>query len=392
MNILHVHWYYPPQVGGVETLLQLWVEKLQARGHRVTLLAASLSQEDMIHEENEAKIVRWACFDPKRRDKRYLVQFRESLRRFLLANNFDIIHLHNLFSPLTPWRTICLFEMGARLNIPMLMHAHCRNDTEMGKLLISLGWDDVLFISEWLKREFLGYGLPLQRTDIIYNGVRTDYFQKEKANREKAREEMGVSGDLPVILWPARIVNPDGKPTARKKLDTLLRASALVKRKNLRFKLLILAPSYGDKNMRDRCLEEFGELMEAENLRKNIILLPPRLSYTLMRDVYAGSDIMCQPSVNEPFGLVFIEAMAMEKVAVGARSGALPEIIDHGEDGFLIEPDNHEELAELLIQLIQMDKKDREAIGKRAREKAKSKFSLEKMIDDTERIYNKFVD
>ena len=38
-------------------------------------------------------------------------------------------------------------------------------------------------------------------------------------------------------------------------------------------------------------------------------------------------DIYCQPSKAEPFGLVFIETMAMEKITIGADNGAIPEII-----------------------------------------------------------------
>jgi glycosyltransferase involved in cell wall biosynthesis len=103
------------------------------------------------------------------------------------------------------------------------------NDTAMGKLLISLSWDDVIFVSKWHRKETLDFDLPFNKTDILYNGVRADYFQKEKGNREKALKQIQSVPEEKILLWPSRIVNPDGRPTARKKLDTLLKAGARIK-------------------------------------------------------------------------------------------------------------------------------------------------------------------
>jgi glycosyltransferase involved in cell wall biosynthesis len=100
---------------------------------------------------------------------------------------------------------------------------------------------------------------------------------------------------------------------------------------------------------------------------------------------------MCLPSVNEVFGLVFIEAMAMEKIVVGAKSGALPEIVDDGENGYLIEPDDDRQLAELILDIFELDEKEKSAIGERARAKVVENFSTERMIDETIRIYREFV-
>ncbi len=387
MKVLFVHWYYPPQAGGVETLLQLWGEQLTRRGHEVTILAASLSERDEVQQEKDPRTVRMASFDPAKIESHILSQFRDSIRNYFKENQFDIIHLHNMFAPLTP-----IFEEGIRHKIPMLMHSHCINDSEMGKLLISLSWDDVIFISKWHRKETLNFNLPLKKTDILYNGVRVDYFQKEKGNREKARQEIQANPEEKIILWPSRIVNPDGKPTTRKKLDTLLKAGARIKEKTDKFKIVLLAPAYGDKTVQKQCLGAFDNLMRVNDLYQNIVLLDTRPSYLFMRDTYAACDIMCLPSVNEPFGLVFIEAMAMEKIVVGARSGALPEIVDEGENGFLIEPDNDRQLAELILNIFELDEKEKSAIGKRARNKVLENFSIEKMIDETIKIYKEFAE
>jgi glycosyltransferase involved in cell wall biosynthesis len=390
MKILLAHWYYPPQVGGVETLLELWAEQLTQRGHDVTVLAASLSREDEIQKEKDPRLVRLASFDPAKSQGTVLAEFRKGLKGFFRENRFDIIHLHNMFAPLTPLRTTLLFEEGIRHHIPMLMHSHCLNDSEMGKLLISLSWDDIIFVSEWHREETLHFNLSFLKTDIIHNGVRVDYFQKEKGNRENTRRKIQASPDDKILLWPSRIVNPDGKPTKRKKLDTLLKAAARVKEKTDRFKIMLMASAYGDEALQKQHLSAFDELMKVHDLYKNIVILDTTHSYSFIRDTYAACDIMCLPSINEVFGLVFIEAMAMEKIVIGAKSGALPEIVDEGENGYLIEPENDQQLAELILNIFELNEKEKSEIGERARAKVVENFSSEKMVDKTLNIYQEF--
>jgi glycosyltransferase involved in cell wall biosynthesis len=99
---------------------------------------------------------------------------------------------------------------------------------------------------------------------------------------------------------------------------------------------------------------------------------------------------MCLPSVDEVFAIVFIEAMAMEKIVVGTRSGALPEIIDDGQNGYLIEPD-HDRQLELLLNIFELDEKEGTGMGKRARAKVVENFSVETMMDENVTIYKEFV-
>jgi len=84
----------------------------------------------------------------------------------------------------------------------------------------------------------------------------------------------------------------------------------------------------------------------------------------------------------EPFGLVAIESMATGTPVIARRAGALPEIIEHGRDGFLID-DLHE--AELAVE--RAATLDRGHIRQRALER----FSAERMIEDYEAVYGALV-
>jgi len=63
---------------------------------------------------------------------------------------------------------------------------------------------------------------------------------------------------------------------------------------------------------------------------------------------YRRADIFCLPSVQEGFGIVFLEAMAAGKPIVAARSAAVPEVVSHGR---LVEPGNAEALADAIEKL-----------------------------------------
>jgi glycosyltransferase involved in cell wall biosynthesis len=63
---------------------------------------------------------------------------------------------------------------------------------------------------------------------------------------------------------------------------------------------------------------------------------------------YNRADLCCLPSVQEGFGIVFLEAMAAGKAIVAARAAAVPEVV---RNGILVEPDNPEPLAEGILRL-----------------------------------------
>jgi glycosyltransferase involved in cell wall biosynthesis len=85
----------------------------------------------------------------------------------------------------------------------------------------------------------------------------------------------------------------------------------------------------------------------------------------------------------EPFGLVAIESLATGTPVIARRAGALPEIVEHGVDGFLVDDLTEATLAVRLVEGL-----DRRAI----RERALARFSVARMVDAYERVYRDLVD
>jgi glycosyltransferase involved in cell wall biosynthesis len=125
----------------------------------------------------------------------------------------------------------------------------------------------------------------------------------------------------------------------RKRLEVLLRSAALLRDRIPRLALRIVGngPEYA------RLRQISAELRLASTVR-----WLGNVNRETLAAEYGRSDVFCLPSVQEGFGIVFLEAMAAGKPIVAARAAAVPEVV---RDGILVEPENPEALAEALLTL-----------------------------------------
>jgi len=99
------------------------------------------------------------------------------------------------------------------------------------------------------------------------------------------------------------------------------------------------------------------------------------------------ADVLLLPSTVESFGLVALEAMACAVPVVGYHGGGLPEVVRHGVDGYLAPLGNLESMIEMACDILQ-NKKLAKEMGSRARQRAVSLFSTEKITGQYEALYN----
>lgn len=102
--------------------------------------------------------------------------------------------------------------------------------------------------------------------------------------------------------------------------------------------------------------------------------------------IISAADLLLLPSEKESFGLVALEAMACGVPTVGSRTGGIPELVLHGETGFLAPVGDTEAMAEYALRLLTDDAlyaRFREACLKRAR----NDFNSERIADQYEQIY-----
>jgi glycosyltransferase involved in cell wall biosynthesis len=100
----------------------------------------------------------------------------------------------------------------------------------------------------------------------------------------------------------------------------------------------------------------------------------------------AAADILPMPSFQEPFGLVYAEAMAMKKPVVAFDNGGTPEVVEHDKSGLLSPQDDVPALAANLRRLV-YDPELRTRMGEYGRQQVETRFVPRRLAEDVARVY-----
>ena len=144
-------------------------------------------------------------------------------------------------------------------------------------------------------------------------------------------------GESPIILSVARQYR-------RKDTATLIRAMPC---------LMATIPDIGIRIVGDG--PELGRtrrLAEQLGVLDRVSFLGSLNSVGILRDEYARASVFCLPSLQEGFGIVFLEAMSHGLPVVAVDSGAVPEVAPHGETSLLVPPRDPDALAHALVRIL----------------------------------------
>lgn len=136
----------------------------------------------------------------------------------------------------------------------------------------------------------------------------------------------------------------------RKRLHVLLAAAARLRNRVPQLEVRIVGGGPEGARLKRICREQ--QLEGVVNWREDI-------SQAELMQEYKRADVFCLPSMQEGFGIVFLEAMASGKPIVAARAAAVPEVVRHG---ILVEPESDEELA-AGIERLYLDRDLRAGLG-----------------------------
>jgi L-malate glycosyltransferase len=110
----------------------------------------------------------------------------------------------------------------------------------------------------------------------------------------------------------------------------------------------------------------------------------------VVEDVLAGADLFLLPSETESFGLAALEAMASEVPVIATDVGGLPEVVDHGKNGFLCPVGDTECMARAAITLLQ-DEDLRRSFAQAARASAVERFDQGRVVGRYRALYEQVV-
>lgn len=123
----------------------------------------------------------------------------------------------------------------------------------------------------------------------------------------------------------------------------------------------------------------------------NKVTFHGRIPHEKKIKLYQTADVFVQPSVfSEPFGMSIIEAMACQVPVVGTKVGGIPEIVEEGETGLLVEPGDSRALANAILELLSNEDLRRK-MGKIGRKRVES-FSWDNIVTNLLRLYRDMVE
>jgi glycosyltransferase involved in cell wall biosynthesis len=213
---------------------------------------------------------------------------------------------------------------------------------------------------------------PAEKFSVIRLGIDLESRVLTADRRAEFRHLFGIPEDRFVVGWIGRM-------TAIKRVPDILAAFKALRDRGVEATLCLV----GDGPDRDA----------VEQLASDLGIVRDILFVGYQRDVapyYAFFDAFLLPSANEGTPVVAIEALASERPVVATRVGGVPDVVDDGEDGFLVEVGDIPALADRLEQLAR-DPELRARMGKAGRERVVPRYRVERLVDDVDTLYRELL-
>ncbi len=224
--------------------------------------------------------------------------------------------------------------------------------------------DVVIALTERMKRDL--YKHYSRDIVVIPNGVDVNRFQT--LPRDNARQKLGIDRKARIILCVAHLRREKG-------LEYLVEAMEDISANCPQAILFVIGKDFQKGRI---------QALASEHNVQQRICFTGVVPYDEVPYYMAAADIFVLPSVAEGFPNVLLEAMATGLPIVATNVGGVPEIINHGENGLLVKPEDSHQLVEVIASLLQNDDMKR-AFSLNNIERAKD-YSWAAVIDSLERV------
>lgn len=295
-----------------------------------------------------------------------LVWFSLVIARICWKKKINIIHANTIKS--------AKYGLLASLFLKSKLIWHVRDNVTQNLITRSLQKrsEKIICISEHVYHNVLA---PKGCKQIIYGGIDIKHWSPHECRDNLIKKAFNLSQNIKIIANISQLTH------WKNHLDYVRSASEIIhKTKDVHFLII------GD----DLTGRELNYRKEIENLIAKLNLKP---FFTFIgfheniKQTVAQIDVLVHTAINEPFGRILIEAMAMEKPIVAYKCGGPKEIIINNETGYLVEPQDYHALADKSAQLI-ADKELRDSFGKAGRKRVVEKFNIERYVREMEEAFD----
>lgn len=371
MTILN---FYPVVGGGEQQCLRL-CKALRAGGIDARVLTYQLRPEWPIQDKVDGVPVTRLKL-PKLRlpGLSYLCMLFHLLQH---RGEYDIIHNHGIHlhtaasvaaGKLSNKPVVTLFyNTGERADLRLVRQQLPRPFSKMVERAV-FSADAVAAICEAIRDELLHEGLPAGRIVSIPNGVdRDSYTPANKDLQRVRRRKLGLPEDATVILRVGTLMPKKG-------VGVLLEAWQQVSQRCAQA-LLVSVGGYPE------------EVQQLARLWDNRVQFIPNTDDVLL--YLQAADVFVLPSFTEGLSNALLEAQACGLASVVTRVGGNPEVVNHGENGLIVEAGDVDSLATALTTLVD-NPALRTQMGQRARAKSK-RYAMPWVVQQYVTLYQQLV-
>ena len=408
MRIGFFVWEYPPQlVGGLGTYAEYITQEFVEIGHDVsvfTLNKGDLKTRDVfkgveIHRPliaDASNVFPFFVTDDLKKWGTNIKLFNDIFIYNILSATkfineltkkekytFDIVCVHDWLS------SIAGLVIKNETKTPVVFHAH---STEWGRAggagsevvshlenAMAQSSNKIITVSYAMQQDLVRHGWPASKISVVWNGVDPEKYNPCRYDEDEVRmirERYNIPSDWNMLLFVGRL-------TWVKSVRNLLVAMPSVLREYPNTKLVILGKGEEQKDIE----ETAGRLGIKENIVYRFDFVP---EYERILH-YAAADVCVFPSVYEPFGIVSLEAMSMEKpVVVGARGivGFREQVVNSGteQNGIHINGEDSSDIAWGIGEVLRNPEKARNW-GENGRKRVLEFFTWRKAAEETLKIY-----
>jgi glycosyltransferase involved in cell wall biosynthesis len=414
MHFLHVIQRYYPYVGGSEGYFQEFSERLAAEGHQVTVLTTdawdldhfwaphrkTISEPETIHNGVRIKrfpvqrlpgppivypIIRRLMVElgrlpgttPLLKRMALLTPRVPTLARYLAttAEHIDLVHTTNITLDFT---ILPALRFAQRRGIPHLctpfVHLGEPGNRQIVRYYSQRHHIEILrqsrhvMVQTKLEGDYLRqHGIPAEQLRTIGCWVRPEALVGGDA--ERFRREHNLHGSIVLSIGAAAF--DKGTMHTIAAMERLWNAG-------INATLVLIAAT---------TLAQFEQFYATlpEATRQRIVLLRAAPHQTKL-DALAAADLYVMPSRTDSFGIVYLEAWMYNLPVIGARAGGVPAVIDHGQNGYLIDFGDVAALAECIQRLL-MDRALARRLGARGREKVLRELTFDQKYAAIRAVY-----
>lgn len=290
------------------------------------------------------------------------------LSRLIKQLGPDVVHAHD---PHGVAMAALALSMSTQLAKPPLVAARRVDFHLKGNALSRWKYRQVdcfVCASDAVRRMLVADGVPAARAVTVHEGI--DLGHVEAAPPADLHADLWLPHGSPIVGNVAALVPHKGQ-------RHLIEAAAIVVKRVPDARFVIA----GEGELRPALERQIKE----HRLEKHVFLAGFRPD---ILSVHKGFDIFVMSSVTEGLGTSLLDAMACGKPIVATTAGGMPEVVDDATTGLLVPPRDHQSMAEAIVKLLTNPER-RARMGAAGLARVRSKFSAERMVQDTLDVYRR---